>query len=66
MQVDDPCAAGTGHAEHIEPQVATAVLLTHVPLQSCVAPVHPHALFVQCLPPVHAMAQPLQFASSVA
>jgi hypothetical protein len=66
--VADPLAGPAGQAEHDVPHVAVDVLLTHVPLQSCVLPAwHLHWPLWHVLPPAHANAepQPPQLALSV-
>jgi hypothetical protein len=58
---------GLGHAAHeLVPHQEVLVLLTHVPLQSCVPPGHLQMEPEQCLPPLHANVapQPPQLASS--
>ena len=45
---------GPGHVVvHAEPQLSMAVLLLHVPLQSCIPVGHAHPPLAHCLPPVH-------------
>lgn len=65
LQVADP-PTGAAHAAHDdEPQVAVALLETHVPLQSCVPEGHLHWLVLQTFPPVQAVVQLPQCAASL-
>jgi hypothetical protein len=57
LQVATPLD-GAAHAMHIVPQELVAVLLTHVPLQSCMPAGQAQTELWHVLPPVHTFAEP--------